>query len=70
MRSVGREVDMRWMRGGHEVDARWTRGGCKVDIRREGQIFKYVTYFNLKASFLPVMTNSFNHAKVWSPKLQ
>ena len=54
--------DVRWTWGGREVDARWMRGGHKgggADIQ----------ICNLKATFLPVMTNSCNHAKVWSPKL-
>ena len=40
--------------------------GLKVDIGGEGLILMYV--LNLKASFLLIKMNSFDHAKVWSPK--
>ena len=40
---------------------------CKVDVGwGGGDIYA----LNLKASFILVKTSSFNHAKVWSPKLQ
>ena len=39
----------------------------EVDVGGEGLIFKCIV-INLKASFLPVKTSSFHHAKVWSPK--
>ena len=38
--------------------------GREVDVGGKGPIF----VLNLKASFLPVNTSSFHHAKVWSPK--
>ena len=50
----------------HMKDVRWTQRGH----REKGLIFKYVDYvLNLKASFLLVKTSSFDHTKVWSPKL-
>ena len=41
--------------------------GLKVDVGGGG-IFKYICTKNLKVSFLPLKTNSFHHAKVWSQK--
>ena len=32
--------------------------------------YSNIYVLNLKASFLPVKTSSFHHAKVWSPKAQ
>ena len=43
---------------------------CQVDVGGVGPIFKYMYALNLKVSFLPVKTGSFDHAKVWSPKLR
>ena len=47
--------------------------GWKVDVGGGGgadiQIHVCVV-LNLKASFLPVKTSSFDHAKVWTPILQ
>ena len=41
--------------------------GHEVDVGGRG---RYLNIFvlNLKANFLPLNTNSFHHAKVWSPK--
>ena len=42
--------------------------GHKVDKVGKGRYSNmYVPH--LKVNFLPVMTSSFNHAEVWSPKL-
>ena len=41
--------------------------GREVDIRVRGQCFVWSMYIlNLKVSFLPVKTSSFDHVKVWS----
>ena len=41
--------------------------GCEVDIEGEGA---NICIVNLKTNFLPVKTSSYDHAKVWSLKLQ
>ena len=58
-----RKTGEKWGRLGsiHHVSGR------KVDIGGEGAD---IHVLNLRASFLPVKTSSFHHAKVWSPKTQ
>ena len=41
--------------------------GRKVDVGGRGQ-YSNIYILSLRASFLPVKTSSFHHAKVWSPK--
>ena len=43
--------------------------GCEVDVGRRGR-YSNMYVLNLKVSFLPVKTSSFDHTNVWSPKLQ
>ena len=47
------------------IHHKWTQGKQKVGRGR----YSNVSVPNLKVSFLLVMTSSFNHAEVWSPKL-
>ena len=45
--------------------------GCEVDVRGGGaDIYSNIYVLNLKASFLPVKTSSFYHAKVWTLKMR
>ena len=63
----GRPAKFKTRKHWEDLSCEWTRGGC----RGEGLTFKYVfTNLNLKVSFLPLKASSFDHTKVWSPKLQ
>ena len=44
--------------------------GCEVDVGGGGADIQICVVLNLKASFLPVKTSSFDHAKVWTLILQ
>ena len=43
--------------------------GREGDVGGRGQ-YSNMYILNLKASFLPIKTTSFDHTKLWSPKLR